>query len=497
MPTAPAARGGRLELRQPRPRSRARSAGNSSSREALEQTLGTEILATAAPIVHEGRTVGAVRVTQSVAAVDSAIRKAILGLALLGGVVLVLGLIAGASSPGRSPGRSPPERRGAQGRRRGLSTRGSRLREAASSARWRESFNEMTVESGTTALPASETSLPTPRISCEPPSPAFASSSRSSARRPPDEDPRAKRIDAGLREVDRLSQMVDELLVLSRAGEHDQPATDVDLARVADRALERWQKAADDAGIELARMSPDGSSTVRCTVADLDRTLDALIENAIRYGPPESRVTIVNGPRRIEILDDGPGLEPGEEQAVFERFHRGRAGRQGVKGTGLGLPIARELVEQWGGSVTIANREGRGARAVIEWSQSGPSAGARDRGGNATMTGWLRWTLLALLGLAVAAAISVAASNLVSQRIGLASEPLSAGRALAPPPRGECATLKRQSLRPDDDRSTTTAATAGADHADTPTNGSYPSPPTRPPPLLGAGGGTEHEGGDD
>ena len=51
------------------------------------------------------------------------------------------------------------------------------------------------------------------------------------------------------------------------------------------------------------------------------------------------------------------------------------------------------------------------------------------------MTVWFRWTLLALLGLAVAAAISVAASHLVSQRIGLASEPLSAGKELAPPPR--------------------------------------------------------------
>ena len=84
----------------------------------------------------------------------------------------------------------------------------------------------------------------------------------------------------------------------------------------------------------------------------------------------------------IEILDDGPGLESGEEEVVFERFHRGRAGRQGVKGTGLGLPIARELVEQWGGSVTIANREERGARAVVEWSHSGPSAENRKRGGN-------------------------------------------------------------------------------------------------------------------
>ena len=157
----------------------------------------------------------------------------------------------------------------------------------------------------------------------------------------------------------------------ARVGEHEQPgASGSDLARAADRALERWQKAASDAGVELVRKRRDGPTLVWCTAADLDRALDALVENAIRYSPQASRVEIVNGRRMIEIADSGPGLEPGEEEAVFERFHRGRAGRQSVKGTGLGLPIARELVEQWGGSVTIANRDGRGARAVINWPQS-------------------------------------------------------------------------------------------------------------------------------
>ena len=61
----------------------------------------------------------------------------------------------------------------------------------------------------------------------------------------------------------------------------------------------------------------------------------------------------------------GPGLEPGEEEAVFERFSRGSAGRRGPGGTGLGLPIARELTRQWGGEVVLANREGGGTRASI------------------------------------------------------------------------------------------------------------------------------------
>jgi two-component system sensor histidine kinase MprB len=78
-------------------------------------------------------------------------------------------------------------------------------------------------------------------------------------------------------------------------------------------------------------------------------------------------VSIEAAPGGIEILDRGPGLAPGEVDAVFERFSRGRAGRNGPSGTGLGLPIARELVRQWGGEVTLSAREGGGTRASIKF----------------------------------------------------------------------------------------------------------------------------------
>ena len=91
--------------------------------------------------------------------------------------------------------------------------------------------------------------------------------------------------------------------------------------------------------------------------------LDALIENALRYGGDE--VTVVARPGGLEVLDRGPGLEPGELDAVFDRFHRGAAGRSGPAGTGLGLAIARELARRWGGDVELTNRPGGGAAARI------------------------------------------------------------------------------------------------------------------------------------
>jgi two-component system, OmpR family, sensor kinase len=161
-------------------------------------------------------------------------------------------------------------------------------------------------------------------------------------------------IDAGLREVDRLSAIVTELLVLSHAGEVDAPPERVDLEDAARRAVARWD------GVQAG----GGPATGFCPPADLDRALDALVENALHYGNGEVEVRSRAG--ALEVLDRGPGLAPDELAAVFERFHRGHAGRAGPAGTGLGLPIARELARRWGGDVTLANREdGGGARATV------------------------------------------------------------------------------------------------------------------------------------
>ena len=99
--------------------------------------------------------------------------------------------------------------------------------------------------------------------------------------------------------------------------------------------------------------------------ADAERALDALIENALAYSPVGSTVEVVSAPGRIEVRDRGPGLADDEREAVFERFHRGRAGQAGPPGSGLGLAIARELARGWSGEVTLEERTGGGTVAVL------------------------------------------------------------------------------------------------------------------------------------
>jgi two-component system, OmpR family, sensor kinase len=178
-------------------------------------------------------------------------------------------------------------------------------------------------------------------------------------------------LDAGMTEVDRLAQILEELLVLSRAGERELPGAHVDLAEAAERAAERWAHAAAQ---RAQRVETDVGAAGRawCAAADLDRILDVLVENGLRYSPAESAVRLVVHADCIEVLDDGPGPFPGEEEAVFERFHRGRAGRGGPPGTGLGLPIARELASEWDATVALEARAGGGGgRAVVRFASPG------------------------------------------------------------------------------------------------------------------------------
>jgi two-component system, OmpR family, sensor kinase len=340
------------------------------------QTLGTDLLATAAPIVHNGRPIGAVRITQSVDAVNSAVRRAVLGLALLSVIVLGLGLTVGALIAQQIA--RPIRRLGMTAREvaAGDLEATAPIEGSTEQRSLARSFNDMT-ERVSRLLRSQRDFVADASHQLRTPLTGLRLQLEELREATPAKDPRAIRMTAGLAEVDRLSRMVDELLILSRVGEHEHPGTEVDLAQAADRARERWDASAREAGLSVTH-DEIGNAGVLCTVADLDRALDALIENAIRYSPPGSEVTIATSPGRIEIIDEGPGLEPGEEDEVFERFHRGRAGRMGPSGTGLGLAIARELVEQWGATVTLANADERGTRAVIEWARHKALAGDGD-----------------------------------------------------------------------------------------------------------------------
>jgi signal transduction histidine kinase len=174
-------------------------------------------------------------------------------------------------------------------------------------------------------------------------------------------------IDHGIDEVDRLARTVEELLVLSQTGERDARAESLELSAVTESAGHRWRPIAVSDGHELS-VHANGAGSASASRADLDRVIDALIENAIAYSPGGSAVELSSSDTRITVRDHGPGLAEGEGEEVFERFYRGKAGSAQSGGTGLGLAIARELARRWHADVTLEAAEGGGTLAVIEFA---------------------------------------------------------------------------------------------------------------------------------
>jgi signal transduction histidine kinase len=102
--------------------------------------------------------------------------------------------------------------------------------------------------------------------------------------------------------------------------------------------------------------------------SQLGRATRNVLENAARHAAGEVVVTLVeaDGRARLVIADDGPGIPPGREEEVFERFTRLDESRTaGDGGTGLGLPIAREIVTRHGGTIAVDPSATGGARFVI------------------------------------------------------------------------------------------------------------------------------------
>jgi signal transduction histidine kinase len=137
----------------------------------------------------------------------------------------------------------------------------------------------------------------------------------------------------------------------------------VDLAEVARAAAELFRAQAEEKGV---RLDVDAASArVRGVREGLTDLVDNLISNAVRYTPAGGRVTVKTGPEDgqavITVADTGIGIPPDELPRLFEEFFRGEAARKTVMhGTGLGMAIAKRVVDMHGGRIGIESEVGRG-----------------------------------------------------------------------------------------------------------------------------------------
>jgi signal transduction histidine kinase len=197
-----------------------------------------------------------------------------------------------------------------------------------------------------------------------------------------EEDPeRRHRFQATLRrETNRLTQLIEDLLTISRL-ESNRVSINIlpiDVNQlVKDLALDRSPIAA-QRNISLKCSTQADIPLTKADTRMLTQVISNLLTNAINYTPPEGQVNLQTGCQEdengqwvfIAVEDTGVGILPEELPHIFERFYRGSASRQtNAPGTGLGLAISKEILDRMNGRITVQTEPGKGSTFTV-WLQA-------------------------------------------------------------------------------------------------------------------------------
>lgn len=171
-----------------------------------------------------------------------------------------------------------------------------------------------------------------------------------------DEADRQTMLAAAHAEVEELSTLVTEVVDLATDRYEEEPTSRVVLGEVVAAVAERLERR----NGRRVRIADDGSAVVGKTAA-LDRAITNIVTNADKWSPRGDPIEVTVSSGCVTVTDTGPGFEPEDIDHVFERFYRSTEARS-TPGSGLGLSIVRQVVEDHDGEVFVRNRsDGRGA----------------------------------------------------------------------------------------------------------------------------------------
>ncbi len=181
--------------------------------------------------------------------------------------------------------------------------------------------------------------------------------------------PQRRRLTMARRNTDRLSELVEQLLDAARfeAGAVPLKVRRVDACAFLRRLTSRF--ALPEETERLTLQLPDQPVPLYFSPELLDKAVANLLGNAFKYTPADDQITVRllqygaldDGHIRIEVSDNGPGIEPSAQLTIFERFSQAHPHTESYKSTGLGLSITREIVELHGGDVGVDSHPGEGS----------------------------------------------------------------------------------------------------------------------------------------
>jgi signal transduction histidine kinase len=191
-------------------------------------------------------------------------------------------------------------------------------------------------------------------------------------RGPPDVAELQRALESGLEEVDRMSGVVADLLILSRidAREERLEWRETDISALLDDSVAKLAAFASLRGVEVVREGGRGEVVAAADPERLQRALFNLVKNAVEHSPRGSQVAVRlasdGESARLQVADRGVGMTQEQLSHVFERFYRADDARgRASGGSGLGLPIALWVVEAHGGTLRMSSAPGEGTTATV------------------------------------------------------------------------------------------------------------------------------------
>jgi signal transduction histidine kinase len=326
------------------------------------RTLGTDLLFVAVPVASSGHVHGAVRISYPTSAVDARIHRYWTVLAIIAAVVLAVAATVAAvlarwvtrpldrleraadavgrgNLAARAPAEGPPEVR-----------------------RLAETFNSMASELD--VLVRSQDAF-VADASHQLRTPLAALRLRLENLEPDVTDPGKEDLQGALREVERLSALVNGLLTLARADRAQGAPSSIALWALVEERVGAWSALAAESDVRL-RVELATEDAALATPGRVEQVLDNLLANAIDASPVGSTITVsthsANGWVELHVTDEGRGLSETERSRAFDRFWQAHEERDGF---GLGLAIVRRLTAADGGDVELRAGSSGGLDAVV------------------------------------------------------------------------------------------------------------------------------------